>query len=407
MANNILLVEPQYKNKYPPLALLKISSYHKKRRDNVTFIKGTLVKGKHDELINKRWHKIYITTLFTFHWNIVVDTIKHYKRLFGSNSEIRIGGIMASLMRDELEKEVGITPYFGIWKEIEKYKPDYDLLKQFNYMPDWNASIGFLTRGCPNKCKFCAVNILEANCDINEYTPLKNIIDKTKKDLLLLDNNVLASEKFPQIIEEIKKNGFHKDAKFNGRNRYVDFNQGIDARLLNEEKMKLLSQIAINPLRIAFDSIKFKDIYINRVLLAKKHGIRHLSNFILFNYNDDPKDFYERLRINIELNRRYDLNIFSFPMKFVPLNAKDRKQNGQKTGWTNKELRGLQLILHATHGVVGPKMKYFDTAFGRNKGEFIDIINTRPEEKILYRSKTWLHRPFKPRYRYTNKNEGY
>jgi hypothetical protein len=317
-----------------------------------------------------------------------------------TKSQIKIGGIMASLMQDEIEQVIGIRPHFGIWPEVDKLKPDYNLLRQFNYMPEWDASMGFMTRGCPNKCKFCAVNKLEANCNIDEYVSLKHIIDETKKDLLLLDNNVLASKKFPEIIEEIKKYGFSKDAKFNGKKRYVDFNQGVDARLLEEDKMKLLSQIAIRPLRIAFDNIKLKNLYVDRILLAKKYGIRNLSNFILFNFNDNPKDFYERLRINVELNRKYDLDIYSFPMKFVPLDAKDRKQNGQKTGWTPKELRGLQLILHATHGVVGPKMKFFDTAFGRNTSEFIDILNTRPEEKILYRTKKWLGRLFKPRYLY-------
>lgn len=391
----ILLVEPAYHNKYPPLGLMKISTYHKKRGDRVFF-----VKGKNTELRNREWDCIYITTLFTYHWKIVIDTIKFYLRAISKPAQLKIGGIMASLMQDEIEREVGIKPYFGIWKEVDRLKPDYNLLKEFNYMPEWDASIGFTTRGCPHKCKFCAVNVLEADCDIDNYVPLKYIIDNSKKDLLLLDNNVLASKKFPEIINEIKKYGFSSNAKFNGKKRYVDFNQGIDARLLTEEKMKLLSQIAIKPLRIAFDDIKFRDLYINRVLLAKKYSIRHLSNFILFNYNDNPRDFYERLRINIELNRRYDLDIYSFPMKFVPLDAKDRKQNGQKSNWTPKELRGLQLILHATHGVVGPKMKFFDTAFGRNYTEFIEILNTRPEDKILYRSKRWLNRPFRPRYLY-------
>lgn len=402
MNKKILLVEPGYRNKYPPLGLMKISTYHKNRGDRVFFVKGKLQKGIHDELKTIKWDCIYITTLFTFHWDVTLETIKHYKKLFGKESEIKVGGIMASLMRDEVEREIGIKPHFGIWQEVDKQKPDYGLLKESSHMSAWDASMGFMTRGCPNTCEFCAVNKLEAECDTDEYVPLKHIIDESKKDLLLLDNNVLASKKFAEIINEIKSHGFGKDAKFNyRRKRYVDFNQGVDARLLTEEKMKLLSQIAIRPLRIAFDSIKIKDLYINKIILAKKYGLRHLSNFILFNYNDSPRDFYQRLRINVELNRRYDLDIYSFPMKFVPLNAKDRKQNGQKTGWSVEELRGLQLILHATHGVVGPKMKFFDTAFGRNPGEFIDILNTRPEEKILYRTKRWLEREFVPRFLYT------
>lgn len=392
---SVLLVEPGYKNRYPPLGLLKISTYHKKRGDKVVFVKG-MDKNFRDE----KWSYIYITTLFTFHWKKVIETILYYSKSVSNPSRLKIGGIMASLMQGEIESEVGIKPHFGIWKAVDHLKPDYDLLKQSGHMPDWDASIGFMTRGCPNKCDFCAVNKLEANCDVDEYVSLKHIVDKNKKDLLLLDNNVLASKKFPEIIDEIKKYGFGKDAKFKGRKRYVDFNQGLDARLLTEDKMQLLSQIAIRPLRIAFDDIKYKNLYIKKVLLAKKYSIQHLSNFILFNYNDNPADFYERLRINVELNRKCDLDIYSFPMKFVPLNAKDRKQNGQKTGWTAKELRGLQLILHATHGVVGPKMKFFDAAFGRTPEEFINIINTRPEKKILYRTKEWLSRTFRPKYRY-------
>ncbi|MBL7197070.1 MAG: cobalamin-binding domain-containing protein [Candidatus Omnitrophica bacterium] len=392
---NILLVEPPYRNKYPPLGLMKISAYHKKKGNKVFF-----VKGKDAKLRGYQWDYIYITTLFTFHWSIVIDTIKFYKKFVSNKEQLKIGGVMASLMQDEIQKETGIRPHFGILEKVDRLKPDYEMLKEFNYMPEWDASMGFLTRSCTNKCKFCAVPILEANCNIHEHVPLRFIVDKNKKDLLLLDNNILASKKYPIIIEEIKKFGFSREAKFKNKKRYVDFNQGIDARLLTEEKMKLLSQIAIKPLRIAFDNIRFKDLYIKKILLAKKYNIKHLSNFILFNYNDGPRDFYERLRINVELNRKHDLNIFSFPMKFIPLYAKDRRQNGQHSQWSHRELRGLQLILHATHGVVGPKIKFFDTAFGRNPKEFIEVINTRPEEKILYRSKKWLNRPFKPRYLY-------
>ena len=245
-----------------------------------------------------------------------------------------------------------------------------------------NASIGYMTKGCPNRCPYCAVPRLEP--EFVPFIPLEKQIDPNKKDLILLDNNVLASPEFPRIVEEIKKYGFHKGAMLGDARRYVDFNQGVDARLLTEEKMELLSNLPLKPLRIAFDNIKFEKLYIDKIRLAYKCGIRHLSNFILFNYDDTPEDFYRRLQINIELNEELGLSIFSFPMKYVPLDAKDRKYVG--TNWTKMQLRGIQCILHATHGVVGPKRPFFEKAFGKDADEFKYIIE-QPEEIIFHREK--------------------
>ena len=76
MKRNILLVEPGYKTKFPPLGLMKISAYHKLLGDNVTFVKGISSKVAY-----KYWDRIYVTTLFTYNWAITIDTIKHYKAL--------------------------------------------------------------------------------------------------------------------------------------------------------------------------------------------------------------------------------------------------------------------------------------------------------------------------------------
>ena len=193
----------------------------------------------------------------------------------------------------------------------------------------------------------------------------------------------MASSEFERIIKDIKINGFYKGAKFGIGQRRVDFNQGIDARLLTEQNMFLLSQIPIFPLRIAFDDVKLTKTYVDKIRLASRYGIKTLSNYILFNFNDTPDDFYSRLRINIELNEELGLNIFSFPMKYVPLDAKDRSYIGKN--WTKTQLRGIQCILHATHGVVGPKKPFFEKAFGQNEEEFKYIIE-QPENLIFNRS---------------------
>ncbi len=411
---NILLIEPDYKNKYPPLGLMKISTYHKQRGDNVFFYKGCS-----QELKKQVWDRIYISTLFTFYWNKTIKTIKFYSQSVRHPSHIFVGGVMATLMKNEIRKEVDVTIVEGLLNEngklrymdddkIDSILPDYSIidrksnsLLEYSY-PTKDSYIAYATRGCIRRCKFCAVPIIEPHFtnSISIAEQVKAIRDKfgEKRHLLLLDNNILASKEFPKIIDEIKSVGFERGAKYtlnvNGRkvssNRYVDFNQGIDSRLLTKEKMKLLSEIAIAPLRIAFDNIKYKDIYVEKVRLAVEHGIKTLSNYILFNFKDTPEDFYERLKINVELNEEFERNgyksrIWSFPMKYSPISgkfSKNRKYIGKQ--WNKKYLRGIQCILLATHGVVGPKKEFFERAFGKDVEGFLKIL-TLPEDYIIYR----------------------
>ncbi|MFW9879431.1 MAG: cobalamin-binding domain-containing protein, partial [Candidatus Thorarchaeota archaeon] len=177
-------------------------------------------------------------------------------------------------MADEIERATGIKSIRGMLNEREKLglkndhlidslAPDYSILDDIEYKyPVGNAYFTYMTRGCIRKCPFCAVHELEPH--YVDYIPLKEQIDVInerygpKKDLLLLDNNVLASSKFDSIIDEIKGTGFYKGALLNGKRRYVDFNQGVDARRMTKAKMKRLAELPIKPLRIAFDHINLK-----------------------------------------------------------------------------------------------------------------------------------------------------
>lgn len=140
---------------------------------------------------------------------------------------------------------------------------------------------------------------------------------------------------------------YHNKAK---KARFLDFNQGIDGRKVNDENMKQLSRLAIRPLRIAFDDIRLKDIYCKAVRTAHRHGIKEISNYILFNYKDKPEDLYERLRINIELNKELGIQIFSFPMKYSPISETDRTYIG--INWCKKSVLAISAILQVTKGVV-------------------------------------------------------
>jgi len=396
----ILLLEPNYHNKYPPLGLMKISTFHKSRGNTVSFFKGT--SGEYQKRFgNQRWDRIYISTLFTYQYNKSIEAINLAKK-HTRNEKIYVGGVAATLLSENYIKDVEINTIQGLLNaegkiglkgdsKIDKMIPDYSILDEIDYKyPTNDAYIGYATRGCVNRCPFCAVPILEPKyC---HYISLKKYVKQIekrfgeKKDLLLLDNNVLASERFEDIIKDIKNLGFEKDAKTSDgrKNRYVDFNQGLDARKLNEKKAKLLSQIAIRPARIAFDHIELEEQYRNKVELMAKYGVFHLSNYLLYNFNDRPKDLYKRIKINIQLNEDLETKIYSFPMKYIPLDAVDRSYVGKH--WTKKQLRAIQNIIHATHGVVGPKRPFVMRAFGHSIEEFEKLL-WMPEEYIMYREK--------------------
>ena len=74
--------------------------------------------------------------------------------------------------------------------------------------------------------------------------------------------------------------------------RIIDFNQGVDARLVTDKKMEKLAEINIRPLRIAFDHYSMKDTYEKAIRTAVKHGITNLSNYLLYNFEDEPDDLY-------------------------------------------------------------------------------------------------------------------
>jgi len=389
----ILLVEPDYRNKYPPLGLMKISSYHKLVGDEVHFVKGCKSSFR-----DQRWDRVYISTLFTFFWSKTIQTIRYYIKSVVQPEDVIVGGVMATLLSDDICEETGVTVLPGLLDRpgmldknnkvvVDGLIPDYQILESIDYRYGVEDSyIAYATRGCPNRCKFCAVHKIEPRFRhyYNLQRQIKGIenVYGTKQHLILLDNNVLASRYFKRIINDICILGFERGAKLNNRRRHVDFNQGIDARYLSDKKMALLARTAILPLRIAFDHISMKDCYISSIRLAAKHGLLRLSNYVLYNYTDTPQDFYERLRINCLLNEELGTNISAFPMKYIPLTATNRSHIGEN--WNRKLIRGVQCIILATRGMVSPKLEFFEAAFGATYEEFLEIA-LMPDEYIIQR----------------------
>lgn len=477
----ILLIEPAYKNKYPPLSLMKISTYHKKKGDYVCFEKGMY----NTKII---WDRIYITTLFTFHYGEVLKTINYYKKYVKDENNIFVGGIVASLLQDDLQKDSGLKNIicgrlydssllgFNDHVNIDILPLDYDILRNCKYKyPSGDNFFAYTTRGCVNKCKFCAVPILEGNLSITNNIKKQILWAREtygdKRNLLLLDNNILAlnNTDLQTIVNDItslgfiktpnffKQSEFHKlsdsyfraarsnndttlirnaivdfydtfftkmrvsrkiqeqieehvlsigslytdkadmifsnidffeevEQRYNYKQpmqRYVDFNQGMDARLLSEDKMQILSTLPIRPFRIAYDNIKYTDIYVRAIKLAAQYGVEEFSNYLLYNFDDIPIDLYKRLKINIILSSKLNVHIYSFPMKYEPITNKKRGYIGRN--WNLHYLRSVKAILNVTKGVFSGDLSFFEKAFGKNESEFIEILSM-PKDLITYRN---------------------
>lgn len=475
----ILLVEPDYKNKYPPMGLMKISRYHKKRGDYVLFYKGKLNNST-------VWDRIYITTLFTFDFKKAVDTINFYKTQVSSMDDIYVGGIMASLLSNDLKKETGINNIiigritdssmigFNDNINIDQLSLDYDILSDIQYKyPAGDNYFAYTTRGCVNKCSFCAVPFLEGDLivtnNINSQVMDTRNIYGDKRNLLLLDNNILGLDEveLEKIVNDLNYLGFVKEPNYikpldidvlvksyhrhieEGRSpirimsemglylsqlqskklsksnrkiiedmlsnigilyedeiqcildnykeireiekkysykiplrRYVDFNQGMDARELTENKMRIISKLPIRPFRIAYDDIDFTDTYVNALRLAHRYDVNEFSNYLLYNYKDKPEDLYIRLEVNISLSEEFNKHIYSFPMKYEPIKYKSRSFIGNH--WNKHYLQIVKAILNVSHGTFGGDRSFFERAFGKNIYEYYEVLSM-PKDLVTYR----------------------
>ena len=232
---------------FPNLALMKLSAYHKKMGDDVSWV----TIGNYD--------RTYMSKVFTF-------TPDHEKG-FSDYGEVIKGGTGYGY---------GILP-----PEVEAMCPDYSIYPMFK------EAFGFLTRGCPNKCSWCFVPKKEGN--IRPYADIEEFLDG-RKAAILMDNNVLAHEHGLSQIEKIIRLKIK-----------VDFNQGLDARLITDEIAQLLSRVRwYRPIRMACDTRSQMPYIETAVKLLRKHGAKPSAYFVYVLVKDIP-DALERVEFLREL----------------------------------------------------------------------------------------------------------
>lgn len=326
-----LLVKPNYYTTYPPLGLLKISALVKQNGNT-----AELVSPPHLPIVKP--DIILVTSLFTYGWEKVKEAVDFYRSKY-PDVPVVLGGIYATLMREHAREM--IKPEFiweGIIQEAEDILPDYSLV------PDWNASILFSSRGCIRRCPFCVVWRLEP--EYKAKNQVEHLIDPAHDKVIFWDNNFLASPYKFEILDFLET---YRNSS--GKKVEVDFNQGLDARLITPLVAEKLSKLKLNLVRLAYDRPSDKKYLEKAIRNLKEAGIssKKILVYTLFNFTDTPQEFLEKLK---------DLmtwEVAVYPMRYQPNNTLT-KDKYISPGWTG-EL--LEMVARArrvlgTHGAFPP-----------------------------------------------------
>lgn len=238
---------------YPNLALMKLSSWHKAQGDTVEWVNYF-----------EEYDEVYKSKVFTF--------TKEDKTCINAGRIIKAG--------------TGYRDYTTVLpEEIEHTCPDYSLY------PQYKEAYGFLTRGCPNKCPWCIVPSKEGG--IRRHADIMEFLDGRKR-AILMDNNVLASDWGLSQIEKIADLGIR-----------VDFNQGLDARIVaeNPDIARLLARVKwIRYIRFACDTKAQMSSVEKAVKHLKCNGVKPEQIFCYALVKQDTEDALERLRFLKHLN---------------------------------------------------------------------------------------------------------
>ena len=201
--------------------------------------------------------------------------------------------------------QIGGTGFFGadaenLPYEIEHSFPDYHLYDEYiqkeidrgikpNKFNDYkDGSIGFLTRGCFRKCSFCVNRKYDK---VVKHSPIEEFLDPNRKYIYLWDDNFLAYLNWKEEISKLKE-----------INKPIIFKQGLDIRLMTDEKAKELSTLKIHGDWIfAFDHIEDRDLIEKKLKIWKKYCKKQTKLYVLVAYDsqdvNDIINTFERIKI--------------------------------------------------------------------------------------------------------------
>jgi len=248
---------------------MKISAYHKSLGDDVEFWNGLL-----------EYDKVYMSKVFTF-TNDVSTIIQADEVIKGGTGY-------------DLQNKLPL--------EVEHKYPDYEL---YNIK---NTAYGYLTRGCPRGCEFCIVKDKEGQktykvADLNEFW-------NGQKEIKLLDPNLLACKEWKELMQQLIDSS-----------AWIDFTQGLDIRLMTDEKAYMLNQVKAKMIHFAWDNYEFKTYeHLKEFRPCFKYDFRKLRVYVLTNFNTTHEQDLERVYKLKELG--YDPYVMIYDKYNAPIQTR-------------------------------------------------------------------------------------
>lgn len=218
------LIDVDGTGRFPNIALMKISAWHKRNGDAVEW---------YDPMFAGHFDTVYLSKVFSFtpDYEFPIDA-----------DEIIKGGSGYCISLENGKEIFDESKNTNLPYEIEHIYPDYSIYPELTQ----DTAFGFLTRGCPRGCDFCIVGKKEGRCsvkvaDLSEFW-------KGQRKIVLCDPNILACKDWRDLLQQLI------DSRAE-----IDFNQGLDIRLMTEEKARLLNQIKIKEIHFAWDRYQDKE----------------------------------------------------------------------------------------------------------------------------------------------------